>query len=204
MSANGKVVDRVRDVSDNVIAPAAAEHDRAGNWPGSSIKALADARLLGLNVPEELGGLGLGPSDFVAAAEELAVACASTAMIFVMHVCGTEVIKQSSLPHRDSVLSDIADGKHLSTLAFSEKGSRSHFWAPVSQAREEDGFQVLNCEKSYVTSAGRASSYVVSSRAVGAAGPMESSLYYVEVGMQGLSVAGQWEGLGMRASASAP
>lgn len=204
MSTNGKVVDRIRDVSEKVIGPAAAEHDRVGDWPGVSIKALADAGLLGLTVPKELGGMDLGPSDFVAAVEELAVACASTAMIFVMHVCGTEVIKQSSLPQRDSVLSDMAGGKHLSTLAFSEKGSRSHFWAPVSQASEEDGFHVLNCEKSYVTSAGRATSYVVSTRAVGAAGALDSSLYYVEVGMQGLSVAGAWDGLGMRANASAP
>ncbi len=204
MSTNGKVVDRIRDISEKVIGPAAAEHDRVGDWPGVSIKALADAGLLGLTVPKELGGMDLGPSDFVAAVEELAVACASTAMIFVMHVCGTEVIKQSSLPQRDSVLSDMAGGKHLSTLAFSEKGSRSHFWAPVSQASEEDGFHVLNCEKSYVTSAGRATSYVVSTRAVGAAGALDSSLYYVEVGMQGLSVAGAWDGLGMRANASAP
>src|SRR5258706_1332897 len=159
MSTNGKVVDRVRDISASVIAPDAAEHDRAGEWPSSSIKALADAGLLGLTVPEELGGLGLGPSDFVAAVEELAGACASTAMIFVMHVCGTETIKQSALLRRDSVLSDIAGGKHLSTLAFSEKGSRSPFLAPVSRATEQDGFHVLNCQKSFVTSAGRANSY---------------------------------------------
>ena len=204
MSTNGKVVDRVRDISAKVIAPGAAEHDRAGDWPSSSIKALADAGLLGLTVPEELGGLGLGPSDFVAAVEELAGACASTAMILVMHVCGTETIKQSSLPRRDSVLSDIAAGKHLSTLAFSEKGSRSHFWAPVSRASEQDGFHLLNCQKSYVTSAGHANSYVVSTRAVGATGMTESSLYYVEDGAVGFSVAGPWNGLGMRANASAP
>lgn len=201
---NGAVVDRVREISDRVIAPAAAEHDRAGDWPGSSIKALADGGLLGLSVPEELGGMGLGPSNFVATVEELAAACASTAMIFVMHVCATETIKQSALPQRDSVLSDIAAGKHLSTLAFSEKGSRSHFWAPISRAGEQNGFHVLNCQKSFVTSAGHADSYIVSTRAVGATGMTESSLYYVEGGTPGFSVAGTWNGLGLRANASAP
>ena len=183
MSSNGKVVDRIREISDKVIRPGAAEHDRAGDWPAPSIKALADAGLLGLTVPEDLGGIGQGPSNFVAAVEELAAACASTAMIFVMHICATETIKQSSLTQRDAVLSDIAAGKHLSTLAFSEKGSRSHFWAPVSQASEQDGLHVLNCQKSYVT---------------------ESSLYYIEKGTAGFSVAGPWNGLGMRANASAP
>ena len=204
MSTNRMVVDRIREISETVIAPSASEHDRAGDWPGVSIKALADAGLLGLTVPENLGGLGQGPSNFVAAAEELAGACASTAMIFVMHICATETIKKSSLPQRDSVLSEIAAGKHLSTLAFSEKGSRSHFWAPISQASEQNGSHVLSCQKSFVTSAGHADSYVVSTRAVSATGMLESSLYYVEKGTAGFSVAGPWNGLGMRANASAP
>jgi alkylation response protein AidB-like acyl-CoA dehydrogenase len=204
MNTNQNVVDKIRELSDKVIAPGAAGHDLAGDWPGPSIKALADAGLLGLTLPEGLGGMGQGPSGFVEAVEELAGACASTAMIFVMHVCATQTILHSSLPQRDSVLSDIAAGKHLSTLAFSEKGSRSHFWAPVSQAGEQNGFHILNCQKSFVTSAGHANSYVVSTRAFGATGMTESSLYYVEKGTPGFTVAGAWNGLGMRANASAP
>jgi len=204
MSTNRKVVDRIREIADKTISPGASEHDRAGDWPGASLKALGDAGILGLTVPENLGWMGLGPSDFVAAVEEIAAACASTAMIFVMHICATETIKQSSLPQRDSVLSDISAGRHLSTLAFSEKGSRSHFWAPVSQATEQNGSHLLNCQKSYVTSAGHANSYVVSTRAVGATGMTESSLYYVEKDAPGFSVAGPWNGLGLRANASAP
>ncbi len=204
MSTNRKVIDRIREIADKTISPGASEHDRAGDWPGASLKALGDAGILGLTVPENLGGMGLGPSDFVAAVEEIAAACASTAMIFVMHICATETIKQSSLPQRDSVLSDISAGRHLSTLAFSEKGSRSHFWAPVSQAAEQNGSHLLNCQKSYVTSAGHANSYVVSTRAVGATGMTETSLYYVEKDAPGFSVAGPWNGLGLRANASAP
>ncbi|MFY9556165.1 MAG: acyl-CoA dehydrogenase family protein [Blastocatellia bacterium] len=202
--SNANVIAQTREIAGKVISPAAGENDRQGDWPASSIKALADAGLLGLTVSKEQGGLGAGPSDFVEVVEELAAACASTAMIFVMHVCATEVIKQSSLPQRDSVLSDIANGKHLTTLAFSEKGSRSHFWAPVSQAAEANGFHMLNCEKSYVTSAGHARSYVVSTRAVGATEMTATSLYYVEDGTEGFGVAGAWNGLGMRANASAP
>jgi len=204
VSNNGNAIDKVREIARSIIGPAAAGHDQAGDWPGSSIQALGNAGLLGLTVPKEQGGLGSGPSELVAVVEEIATACASTAMIFVMHICGTEVIKQSSLPQRDKVLSDIAGGKHLSTLAFSERGSRSHFWAPVSQAAEDNGSHVLNCEKSYVTSAGHANSYVVSTRAAGATGITESSLYYVEEGTPGFSIAGRWNGLGLRANASAP
>lgn len=204
MSTTGNPIAKARDIAGRVIGPAAAEHDQAGDWPGSSIQALGDAGLLGLTVSKKQGGLGASPSEFVAIAEEIAAACASTAMIFVMHICGTEVIKQSSLPEREKVLSDIANGKHLTTLAFSERGSRSHFWAPVSQAAEDNGSHVLNCEKSYVTSAGHAKSYVVSTRAAAGSGITESSLYYVEAGTPGFSIAGPWNGLGMRANASSP
>jgi alkylation response protein AidB-like acyl-CoA dehydrogenase len=59
---------------------------------------------------------------------KLAEACASTGMIYLMHVCGTSVVVAAqNFPKRDAVLKEIAAGKHLSTLAFSEKGSRSHF-----------------------------------------------------------------------------
>ena len=204
MTTTRNNLDKIREISKNIIGPGAGEHDRSGDWPGPSIKALGNEGFLGLTVTEKLGGMGLGPSDYVEAVEEIAVGCASTAMIFVMHICGTETIKQSSLPQRDSVLTDIAAGKHVSTLAFSEKGSRSHFWAPMSQATEQNGFHLLNCEKSFVTSAGHANSYVVSTRAAGSTGIIESTLYYLEDGAAGLSVAGPWNGLGLRANASAP
>ena len=204
MTTTRKTLDKIREISKTIIGPGAAEHDRSGDWPAPSIKALGNEGFLGLTVTEKLGGMGLGPSDYVETVEEIAVGCASTAMIFVMHICATETIKQSSIPQRDSVLTDIAAGKHVSTLAFSEKGSRSHFWAPMSQATEQNGFHLLNCEKSYVTSAGHANSYVVSTRAAGSTGMIESSLYYLEDGAAGFSVAGPWNGLGMRANASAP
>jgi alkylation response protein AidB-like acyl-CoA dehydrogenase len=194
----------LREVSRRTIAPAAAEYDRLGIFPETSVKALAEAGFLGLTVPSELGGLGQGPTSFVVAVEEIAAACPSTAMIFVMHICGTEIIKQSSLPSRDDVLSAIARGEHLTTLAFSEKGSRSHFWAPISRATERNGRHVISADKSWVTSAGHARSYVVSSGAVSAEGPTDSTLYYVEAGVPGVSVDGSWNGLGLRANASAP
>ena len=198
------LIERVREIARGTIAPAAGESDRAGRWPAQSVRALADAGLLGLTVPREQGGLELGPSTFVGVTEEIATACASTAMIYVMHVSATEVIKQSQIPARDSILSDIARGEHLTTLAFSERGSRSHFWAPVSQARADDGHHILDCEKSWVTSADYAASYVVSTRALNAASPTESTLYFVPAGTPNLTVAGPWDGLGMRANASAP
>jgi alkylation response protein AidB-like acyl-CoA dehydrogenase len=92
----------------------------------------------------------------------------------------------------------------LSTVAFSEAGSRSHFWTPISRAhRNSDGVRI-SAKKSWVTSAGYAQSYVVSSLAPEGVGPSDSTLYLVPAETRGLSVAGPWDGLGLRANASAP
>jgi alkylation response protein AidB-like acyl-CoA dehydrogenase len=126
-------------------------------------------------------------------------------MIYLMHVCGTSVvIAADAFGKRDQVLKDIAAGKHLSTLAFSEKGSRSHFWAPVSQASANgDGYKVT-ADKSFVTSAGQADGYIVSTLAAGGTGPTASTLYFVPKGAKGMTVAGPWTGLGLRGNSSAP
>lgn len=204
MLTSEDLLQKIRDVARQTIAPAADDYDQTGHWPESSIKALRESGVFGLTVATEQGGLALGPSAFILITEELASACASTAMIFVMHVCATEVIKQSQMPDRNKILSEISGGNHLSTLAFSERGSRSHFWAPLSQAQAGEDSHLLNCEKSWVTSAGYATSYVVSTRSVNASSPTDSTLYYVENQATGVAVSGGWNGLGLRANASAP
>jgi len=64
---------------------------------------------------------------FAEVTEQIANRCASSAMIYVMHVCGTQTIATSQSPRRGEALHKIASGKAVATLAFSEKGSRSHF-----------------------------------------------------------------------------
>src|SRR5262245_46760163 len=142
-------------VARDVLAKHAAEVDKAARWPAESIDALKAGGFLGLTVPTSHGGAGEGPRTFAAVVAKLAEGCASTAMIYLMHVCATQSIAAATeFGRRDQVLKEIGAGKHLSTLAFSEKGSRSHFWAPVSQATKNgDGFQIT-ADKSFVTSAG--------------------------------------------------
>ncbi|HVG93673.1 MAG TPA: acyl-CoA dehydrogenase family protein, partial [Planctomycetota bacterium] len=127
----------------NVCAVArthAADVDARGRFPEESLAALREAGLLGLCVDEAFGGQGRGPAAFAAAVEDLAGACASTAMVYVMHVSATQPIATSSTHRgREALLREIAAGRHLTTLAFSEKGSRSHFWAPVSRETAKGG-----------------------------------------------------------------
>ncbi|MCA1560419.1 MAG: acyl-CoA/acyl-ACP dehydrogenase [Acidobacteria bacterium] len=206
MSSHDQAVRSARQLAAQVLAPTAAEHDKAARFSTDAVRGLGSAGLLGLLVPEDLGGKGLGPRAFAEVTTALAEADGSVAMVYLMHVLGTAAIAAAPRnAHLDAVLTDIAGGRHLSTLAFSESGSRSHFWAPVSRAVSRNGAGVLlSARKSFVTSAGHADSYVVSTLAPSGTGATDSTLYLVPAHTPGLSVAGAWDGMGLRANASAP
>jgi alkylation response protein AidB-like acyl-CoA dehydrogenase len=196
---------KAREIADRVLAPAARQNDREGRFSTEAVDKLGQAGLLGLMLPIEFGGTGLGPRTFAAVIATLAEGDASVAMVYVMHICAATTIAAARPDAAVApILREIASGGHLSTLAFSETGSRSHFWAPVSRARRNGTGVLITAKKSWVTSAGCAQSYVVSSLAPEGAGPTDSTLYLVPAGVRGLSVEGPWDGLGLRANASAP
>jgi alkylation response protein AidB-like acyl-CoA dehydrogenase len=198
-----RILETVRTVADAGIAPHAARVDRERAFPRESLAALGAAGLLGLTVPAEFGGLGQGLRTMAATLDQVAQRCGSTAMVYLMHLCG--VACYAAAPDRTRpLLEAAARGTHLSTLAFSEKGSRSHFWAPVSRAEPHNGHARLTAQKSFVTSAGHADGYVVSTLAATATQPIESTIYVVLRDDAGVSVSGAWEGLGLRGNASAP
>jgi len=181
------------------VESAAGEVDAAGAFPRPAIRALGETGLLGLVSAVEVGGRGEGMRAAAAVVERLSGACASTAMVTVMHYCATAVLEAHG---PESVRREIAAGRHLTTLAFSEVGSRSQFWAPLSSAAAADGGVALDARKSWVTSAGEADSYVWSSRPLTAEGA--STLWLVPAGTSGVEVAGAFDGLGLRGNSSRP
>jgi len=202
---SGTAIARAREIASSVIAPQAAANDREGRFSIDAVRALGESGMLGLLLPATVGGSQLGPDDFAQVTAILAEADPSVAMVFVMHVLAAGAIAAApDGAHLGAVLEEIAHGRHLSTLAFSEVGSRSHFWAPVSRAERNGAGVRISARKSWVTSAGHAQSYVVSTQSPNAVGPTESTLYLVLADAKGLSVAGAWDGMGMRANAAAP
>ena len=197
------VIEDVRRVADESIAPYAADVDAEGRFPREAIDALSAAGLLGLTIPVEHGGMGQSIRVACASLDEIAQRCASTAMIYLMHLCGCSCYLARPQAVEDT-LRHVARGKHLTTLAWSEKGSRSHFWAPVNQAAQNNGHIVLNAQKPFVTSAGEAEGYVVSTRTAGGEEPFDTTLYLLLKEDEGFTVSDRWNGLGMRGNASAP
>jgi alkylation response protein AidB-like acyl-CoA dehydrogenase len=198
-------VSRAKTIADEVLAPAATHNDKEGRFSSEAVAALGESGLLGILVPAASGGSSVGPGAFADVTATLAEADPSVAMVFLMHSLGVAAIAAAPSSARlHSALEEIAAGVHLTTLAFSEAGSRSHFWAPVSRARRNGHGVLISASKSWVTSAGRAQSYVVSTQRPEATQPTDSTLYLVLADTPGLQVSGPWDGMGLRANASAP
>jgi alkylation response protein AidB-like acyl-CoA dehydrogenase len=198
---------KAREIANGVLAPSAGQNDKAGRFSTEAIASLGESGLLGLMLPGNVGGLGLGPHTFAAVITTLAEADASVAMVYLMHMLGAAAMSAARPGATQAVapiLKEIGAGRHLSTLAFSEAGSRSHFWAPTSRAHRNGNGVRISAKKSWVTSAGHAHSYVVSSLAPEGTGPTDSTLYLVPGQTRGFAVAGPWDGLGLRANASSP
>jgi alkylation response protein AidB-like acyl-CoA dehydrogenase len=190
------------------IAAAARAVDEEGHFPEEAVGALRRDGLLALGVPESYGGPGGGPLEVVSTVEAVAAACASTGMVYVMHLAATQTLLAGAdgagNPCHEA-LRAIAHGRHLTTLAYSERGSRGHFWAQLSRARTAEDDIVIDADKTWSTSAGHVDSYVVATGAPrGGDDPLNTELYLVPGDAPGLEVPRRFDGLGLRGNASAP
>jgi len=185
------------------VAEVAREHaaavDAEARFPREVLAALRREGLLGLVSAGTVGGEGASFRQGVDAVERVARECGSSAMVLCMHYCAAAVLEAHAA---EGVRRSVARGEALATLAFSESGSRSHFWAPLSSARAERDAVVLDAEKSWVTSASQADLYVWSSRPLALAG--ESTLWLVPRSAEGLSSPARFDGLGLRGNDSLP
>ena len=192
-------LDALEPVLTGIIAPAAGEIDRTAVYPQTALDALAQARLLGLVSAKEVGGLGEGIRAATLVVEQIARHCASTALVVCMHYAAAAVIEAHG-PRE--VREAVAEGHAVTTLAFSEAGSRSHFWAPVSTATASGDSVRLDARKSWITAAGKADLYIWSSRPLAAEGM--STIWLVPANAEGLRVTAPFDGLGLRGNYSCP
>lgn len=196
------------------FAARAAEYDRTASFPAADIEALRSEGLLGLMVPEQLGGMGGEFEDYVAVAATLAQGSGATALVFNMHAAVTGALAgvpddlaralgagEDFFVERDRILQAAVDGA-LYGVAISEReaGSRLSRMATTYEA-DGDGYR-LRGEKSVCSGAGHLDAYLVAARARhhGSEPPLVS--YFLVSADSGVKVEGEWDPLGMRATAS--
>ncbi|HKS68987.1 MAG TPA: acyl-CoA dehydrogenase family protein, partial [Ktedonobacterales bacterium] len=149
------MLDVVRDLARDKVAPRAAEIDARGEFPWDMKALLAEQGILGLPFPEEYGGLGSSELTILKTIEELAKACATTALILCVQqlgalpilLAGTEEQKRRYIPN-------LASGEWLAAYALTEPGSGSDAGAMRTRARKKGDTWVLNGLKHFITNAG--------------------------------------------------
>jgi len=186
----------VRDLARAQIAPGAAYVDSESWFPAENLSALAEIGALGLLVPREYGGLGAGLSALAEACETIGGACASTGMVYLMHSVTAATVAGGG--GSAELQGDLASGETLGTLAFSERGTGAHFYAPELRAERRDGSVYVSGRKTFVTSGGYADTMLVLVQSDGEG----LDCYAVHKGAPGLWFDGEWDGLGMRGNSS--
>ena len=108
------------------------------------------------------GGVGAGPVEFTEVVAELAAACGSTAMIYLMHVSAAVAVSAAPPAGMPDCWRPWPPEGRSGRWRSARRGLASHFWAPVSAASVEGDDVAIKADKSFATSAGFADVYVAS------------------------------------------
>jgi alkylation response protein AidB-like acyl-CoA dehydrogenase len=193
----------IRQIVDRVIRPNADLTDQEGKFPKENLEALIKAGWGNILVPKKYNGLELDHVAFSIAAEEIGKACASTALVYVMHVGAVQTITLfGNDDQKERWLKPIEKGL-IGTYSTSEKASGGHWWYNFSQAQRHGEDYILNADKSFTTSAGQADFYVVQTRSPEAKDATDISFFIVDGKLPGIT-ASPWEALGVRGNHSGP
>jgi butyryl-CoA dehydrogenase len=192
----------VRDFAQKEVAPIAAEIDEKGRVPFENIKKMAQLGLLGLTVSEQYGGCAADTISYVIAIEELARACASTAIILAVQnslVCagiekfGSEEQKQKYLP-------GLASGEKMGAFALTEPGAGCDAAAQATTAVRDGGHYIVNGSKHFITNGGFADVIIVFAMTDKAQKSRGISAFIVEKGFPGFAVGKEEHKMGIRGS----
>ena len=153
-----QVRDLVRTVARERIAPLAAQVDETDTYPADQLRRLGEAGLMGLHIPEAYGGTGQGVLAFCLAVEEVAWACASTAVVYlVQYTGGFPIVIAGSEAQKRRYLPRLAAGEITAAFSLSEPGAGSDAASLTTTAVRRGDRYLLNGTKAWVTNGSHAS-----------------------------------------------
>ncbi|MBI2132859.1 MAG: acyl-CoA dehydrogenase family protein, partial [Candidatus Tectomicrobia bacterium] len=189
----------VRELAERHIAPRAAEIDETEEYPEDIFQLLRAHDLLGLYVPAELGGSGMGILGTCLAVEEIARVCSNSPLLLSVHLLATRPIAVSGSPEQKArYLAGVAKGDLRGSLAMTEPHAGTDVANIRTRAvREGDAF-VISGQKAFCTGATHADFIVVAAKTAPEAGSRGISLFIVPKGAPGLRVGRRERKMGMR------
>ena len=192
----------VREFARTEILPTAAQRDRTKEFPGENLRKMGELGLLGMNVPAEYNGAGVDTVSYSVALQEIAYACASTAVIMSVHnsvACGPIYLFGSDYL-KENYLKPLAAGKMIGSFAVTEPGAGSDPASQKSRAVKDGDSYVINGNKVLITTGKNSNVTVVTAYTSKEKKHRGISAFVVEKGTPGFSVGKEEEKMGLCAS----
>jgi len=192
----------VRDFARDVLLPTAAERDVTKEFPAENMKQMGELGLMGMNVPPEYNGAGVDTVSYSVALQEVAYACAATAVIMSVHnsvACGPVYLFGSDYL-KEHYLKPLAAGKKLGCFALTESSAGSDPAGQRSRAVRDGDSYIINGTKMFITSGKHADVVVVTAYTDRERKHQGISAFVVEKGTPGFSVGKEEDKMGLRGS----
>ena len=200
--------DTIREFTESEIAPIAAELDEKERFPEELIPMLADIGVMGIPIPEEYGGVGMGNLDYVLAVEEISKACASTGVTVSAHtsLCCWPILAFGTEEQKQKYLPDLATGQKLGAFGLTEPNAGTDAAMQASTAEDKGDHYLLNGSKIFITNGKEADVYVIFAVTgmVEKRGRMskEITAFIVEKGTPGFTFGTKEKKMGIRGSST--
>jgi len=186
-----------REFAETKVAPKVSEMEETGKVNDEVIKALAEAEMMALTIPEEYGGLGVGYIARLIAVEEISRISVATAMMLQVFALGIEpIVKFGSDDQKKKYLPGLAKGERLSTTAVTESTGGSDPTGIRTSYKKEGDDYIINGRKCFITNSHIADTITILTK--DEENPKAFSAFILEKGMEGFKPSHEEHKVGMR------